>query len=353
MKLETIKKFPVNELTADEVIHPYEKEAEVVKKLANIKLIKEQLDKKKLRPLKEVLNHLYWKRLRSIRSIADIFGVGYSTVRNWMMREGISKRAAKLPEVWKPAERKFPTELDFIGETKVKVAYWVPDLDDTWLMGFAVGDGSAHIARWKRKPRKRNYIFSVGNKNYEILTKAIRIMKKHGSPWLVYKLYYKEKKQLKSKNLRVNERDKANYWEVAMGNIKLFTAISNREGERDYDNIGFFLADRKRASKFLQGFADAEGSVVIAGKLIAISNADRHLVKMISKALSTHFGIQYEVRWEWGTRYWERDNIKQRTNTYMGIIHIHGKEQQRKFASQIGFQHPEKRAKLEKLIVNK
>lgn len=178
-----------------------------------------------------------------------------------------------------------------------------------FIFGSVIGDGSFYT-----RPKIGDYTIEVEQKNKEWLENlSEEFLSEFGK--------FKEPKE-----------KRVGIWRLRIHSKKIFQQLKKMVQEFP-ENI--LKSNTESKKKFLQGIFDSEGSVHKTKFRITFSNKNETIIETV-KSLLKEFGIKYgKTRKEkWGVQ----------------VIPINGKQNLILFQNLIGFTHPEKHEKLEKIL---
>lgn len=330
---------------------PYEEEIGVMKRAKNRHEAEKELRRLGLKSLKEVLTYFYYGKGLSSRDIAAIISKSDYTARSWLVKSAIKLMPAHRPaDVWEVSERKERLGLRYVKERDVtaRLNYWVPAENDPYLLGALFGDGAGY-AYIHSITGSVEYKVEFGNGCKELIKVVEKLMKRHGTPERRYFYDWVEDGVLHRKQLKTEEREKANYWTLRMTNKKLFDALHVKRRKKNLKTLDVILKRKEWAKGFIQGYGDADGSPVPDKRRIEFFSTCYPLLSRVKKALKTHFGIAGTTKeTEWNTVLHHEKVIYQ--GRVSGVrLFIYGIKNLQRYWEEIGFKHPSKRERLAKM----
>jgi len=245
-------------------------------------------------PSKEELYELYVVRGLSIYKIADLYGVGHSTIMYYLKKYGIPTR--KIMKGFKP-------RLD-------------PSPELAYIIGVLLGDGT--VSKCRTVNRRRNavsyhYVIRLAVTDEAFAREFYEALTKIGLRPKIYFYPRKPNEKMLSDPSRCRAR-----WIVYAENKEFYTFFKNLKIE-DIEKIisGY-------EPHFIRGFYESEGCVDISPKeyRVRMVNTKKEIINLVNRVLiKLGFSTSlYAQKYEW----------KGETR-YMYVVQIYGNDQVRRF----------------------
>ena len=280
---------------SEDLLEDFKGEVKVIRATRTFPKAKAELERRGLKPLKELFNYCYHTQGLTVRSIAGMLHKSSEATGRAMKGETVPLRPRAKPlDFWELGEKEKRLPPTFMAEigTYARRNIWAPSLDDIYLLGLIFSDGGAYLD--VKPDRGISYAVYFCNGCHELVEKAAGLMARFGKPSIEYYYCWVEDKVLYRKYLKPEERERANYWKVRVYSKRLFDALKINPHETNYKTISHCLKTKNRATAFIRGFGD--GDISVEERAISFFQTDYKLAYAVSEALDRHFRIPTATR---------------------------------------------------------